>query len=286
VFRWNGKTMVSTATFKSRSYGNYLAVEVGDIDKAGHDKIFASMFFDGVKRARTVVLELSQGELKEVGRLDGFVRALEHADGKRELIWQDLSMANELRMKQPALLIKTPKEYREGDKLKFPRALNNDQLFGFTWGDWDGDNSEDFAFLQFGERLRIFFKDAKWSASDSYGGTHADFNWSNRENNDQIGSVYPRLMSLKIGAGKPQLLVPHNIPYTPIKLARLKIFKKSEILSLAWNGLDMTPVWTLPISGSLADFGLGDAQDRGAPQLWAAAVGAGDKTVLLAYQLP
>jgi hypothetical protein len=48
----------------------------------------------------------------------------------------------------------------------------------------------------------------------------------------------------------------------------------------------MALVWKVPVAGELADFGLGDVMDRGSPQLWLAAVGAGDKTVLLAYQLP
>ncbi len=282
VFRWTHQKLESIAVFKSRGFSNFLAVETGDVDGSGHDKIFASLFIEGVKRSRTLVLEFSQGALHEVGRMDGFVRALEHADGKRELVWQDMSLARELRMKQPAPLTKTAKGYREGSPLKLVRSLNDDQLFGYAWGDWDGDGSEDFAFLQNGERLRIIFKDAKWSSAEVYGGTKADFSWEN----EQIGSLFPRLQSLKTSAGKSQLLVPHNIPFTPIRMARLKIYKNSELIDLAWNGLEMAPVWTLPITGALADFGLGDVQQIGSPQLWVAAVGAGDKTVLLSYQIP
>jgi hypothetical protein len=83
-----------------------------------------------------------------------------------------------------------------------------------------------------------------------------------------------------------QLLVPHNIQITPIRLARLKIYKESELVDLAWNGLEMAPVWKLSIAGELADFGVADVLQRGTPQLWIAAVGAGDKTLLIAYQLP
>jgi hypothetical protein len=282
IFQWNGRTLESLTSYKSRSYTNYLAVETGDIDGAGRDKIFASLFVEGVKRSRTIVLEYSSGTLHEVGRLDGFVRALEGADGKRELVSQDLSLARELRVRQPALVAKTANGFREGKMLKFQRSLNDDQLFGYTWGDWDGDGSEDFAMLQQGERLRLFLQNAAWSSSESYGGTKADFGWEN----DQMGSLYPRLLNVKTSAGKTQLLVPHNIPYTPIRMARLKIFKEAEIVDVSWNGLEMAPVWKLPISGELADFGMGDVLQNGKPQLWVAAVGAGDKTVLLAYQIP
>ncbi len=282
VFKWNGQKLESLAIFKSRAYGNYLAVETADVDGAGHDKIFASLFIEGIKRSRTVVLEYAQGALHEVAHMGGFVRALEHAGGQRELLWQDMSMARELRIRQPAAVVKKDKKFAEGNPIKLPRALNDDQLFGYAWGDWDGDGAEDFAFLQSGERLRILFKGAKWSSNEVYGGTQADFGWED----EQVGSIYPRLLSLKTAAGKMQLLVPHNIPVTPIRFARLKIYKDSELFAMGWNGLEMTPMWKIPVAGALADYGLGDAMGRGSPQLWIAAVGAGDKTVLLSYSLP
>ena len=55
---------------------------------------------------------------------------------------------------------------------------------------------------------------------------------------------------------------------------------------VALNAGDGKVVWKLPVAGELADFGVGDVMGRGSPQVWLAAVGAGDKTVLLSYQLP
>lgn len=282
AFRWNGQKLESMGVFKGHGYSNYLAVETADIDGAGHDRIFATLYYQGSNRARTVVLDYAQGELKEIGQVGGFVRAVEHADGKRELLLQDLSMARDLRVRQPAPLLKSGKGYREGDAIKLARALNDDQLFGFAWGDWDGDGAEDLALLQGGERLRLFFKDAKWSSDERYGGNKADFSWEG----GQSGSVYPRLLGLKSETGKMQLLVPHNIQYSPIRLTHLKIFKDAEIVDLGWNGLEMAPVWKLPVAGMVADFGVGDALQRGSAQLWLAAIGSGDKTLLIAYQLP
>ena len=64
------------------------------------------------------------------------------------------------------------------------------------------------------------------------------------------------------------------------------IFKKSEIFAFTWNGLEMAPAWTIPIAGYLADYAIGDGMRESTPQLWAATVGPGDKTVLIAYRLP
>ena len=185
--------------------------------------------------------------------MEGFVRSVERADGKRELIWQEMSMSRELRMITPAPVVKNGKDFREGSPLKLAHPLNADQLFGFTWGDWDNDGREDFAILQSGEHLRLYFSDAKstkWDASDSYGGTKSDFGWEN----GALGTLMPRMLNLKASEGKTQLLVPHNISNLPFHMGRLKVFKSAEILDLAWNGTDMNTEWTLPTLGNARGF--------------------------------
>jgi hypothetical protein len=281
AFRWDGKTLESKAVFKSRGYGNWLSVEVSS-GPDGRGRIFATNFAEGIRRARVVVLEWRNGALREAGRVEGFARAVDRAGGEKQLLWQGFSMAREYRVQAPAVLELTPKGWRPGGPLKLSRSLNDDQLFGFTFGDWDGDKAEDLALLQSGDRLRVFFKDAKWSASEIYGGTKADFS----QGPDEVHSLYPRLWTWKPAQGKDLLLVPHNIPTLGIRLTYLKIYKKSEIVALAWNGLEMAPVWRQPIAGYLADFAVGDPLREGKAQLWVATVGAGDKTVLIAYNLP
>jgi hypothetical protein len=281
MFRWNGKNLESKAIFKGRGYGNWLAVEVSS-GPAGRDRIFATHFTEGTRSARVAILEWRDGLLKETGHLDGFVRAVNRMGGEKSLLWQGLSMAREYRTQAPETLELTAKGWRPNGRLKLVRSLNDDQLFGFTFGDWDGDKAEDLALLQSGERLRIFFKDAKWSAPDIYGGTRADFSLGS----DTIGTLYPRLRSWKPAEGKELLLAPHNIPQLGIRLTYLKLYKKAEIVALAWNGLEMAPVWKVPLAGYLADYALGDGLRDGTTQLWVATVGAGDKTVLIGYTLP
>lgn len=283
VFRWNGLALESIALLDDKSYRNFLAVEVGSLSGAPRAQIFGSYFMEGSKRAKTVIFDLEGQSFKEAGRMDGFVRAFDRVGGKRELVWQDISLARELRIRQPAYLVTKDGKYKEGSTLRLPRTLQDQQLFGFGWGDWDKDGSEDFAVLQAGERLRVFFNGgAKWSARDAYGGSRLDFNWED----EQIGSVSSRLLSRELPDHSMQLLVPHNISATPIRLARLKIFKQSELFGFGWNGLEMAPQWNLQLAGQLADYGVADLMGKGAPQLWVAAVGAGDKTVLISFQLP
>ena len=90
--------MVSIGNFKGHGYSNYLSIETADPDGSGHDKIFATLFFEGVKRFRTVVLEYAKESFQEVGHMEGIARAVAHADGKRELLLQSNSMSRELRV--------------------------------------------------------------------------------------------------------------------------------------------------------------------------------------------
>ena len=181
----------------------------------------------------------------------------------------------------PAEILLKKDAYDTGNPIKLPR-LYDEQLFGFTFGDWDGDGAEDMAIMVNGERLRMFFKSSNWMSSETYGGTKSDFVFGG----DQIASFLPRLLSWTPSGGKSQLLLPHNFPELGIRLTYLKLYKKSEIIALTWNGLEMATTWTLPIAGYLADDAIGDGMHQSTPQLWAATVGPGDKTVLLAYSLP
>jgi hypothetical protein len=282
VLRWNGKDLDTVASFKSRGYSHWLAVETSNIDHAGRERIFATAFMEGFHQPRVVVIDFVDGQLKEIKHLEGFVRQISRAQGGSTLIWQGLSMSREFRVNGPFELVVDPnKGYKPGPSLNL-KLLRDNQLFGFTLGDWDADGAEDLAVLQDGERLRLFFKDAKWSASDIFGSTANDFSFDE----GKVASVFPRMMTWHPEHGKDWLIVPHNIPELGIRLTYFKLYRKAELYALQWNGLDMAPVWRQSLSGYLADFAAGDGLRKGSPQLWLALIGPGGKTILSAYAIP
>src|SRR5262249_22634996 len=57
LYRWSGQALESAGVFKPRGYGNYLAVETGDLEGQGRDAIFASLVIQGVKRSKAFVVE-------------------------------------------------------------------------------------------------------------------------------------------------------------------------------------------------------------------------------------
>ena len=99
--------------------------------------------------------------------------------------------------------------------------------------------------------------------------------------------MFPRIFHWHVPSpSKEQLIVPHNIPQLGIRMAHLKLYNKSELFGFVWNGLEMSPVWQQPMPGYMADYTLGDGLQEGKPQLWAALVAPGEKTVLVCYALP
>ncbi len=291
VMRWNGEKLETTATHKDRSDRGWVTVDVFDVGGAGRDLIFAGCVppYPGA-RGKTVVLAFQDGTLKEVARGDGFVRRVEHAEGKPTLMWQGLSMSQHVRVQAPSTVVIEGKKLKPGHPYPLVRPLNDDQLLGLTFGDWNADGQEDMALLQGGERLRLFFsskgggKDApfNWSAPEIYGGTKSLITLQG----DTVAWVFPRLMTRAPVKGPAELWVPRNVPKLGIRTTYMKFFDRSELVALAWNGLEMAALWRVPVEAYLADFTVGDLNGTGVSQLWMATHAPGNKSVLLAFDLP
>ena len=281
AYHWKDKQLTVLASFDDRHYRHWLTVDAADLKHDGHEEIFATDFLDGVHRPRIIVLRFENGAFKLVGQLEGFVRAMARADGSRHLYWQGLSRAREISFTATSEMVWEKGTYRPGPPLDL--KLFDDQLFGYVWGDWDNDHAEDFAVLEHGDRVRVRFLSTNWKSGDTYGGTKNDFS----VDENQLGTVFPRLLNYHPRQGnRDQLLAPRNIPELGIRLTYLKIYRKSELISLVWNGLELQPAWRLAFAGYLADYGIADILGTSSPQLWVAATGPGDRTVLLCYNLP
>lgn len=283
IFRWDGQKLVSVAVYKNRSDRGWLSVETADPQGTGKDLVFAGCVppYAGA-RGKTIVYAFQDGTLKEVARGDGFVRKIDRWNAKPTLAWQALSMSRQVRVLPPSEVVIDGKKLKGGHPLPLPRALNDDQLLGLVYGDWDNDSQEDLALLQGGERLRIFFKGANWSAPEIYGGTKALIPLEE----DAVAWVFPRMMNRSVAGAPSQLLVPRNVPKLGIRTTFMKFYDRSEIVALAWNGLEMAPAWRIPMQAYVADFAVGDFMGSGKSQLWTITHAPGKKALVLAFDIP
>jgi hypothetical protein len=281
VYHLKDKRLEPAGEFKEHAYANWLAVETGDPQKEGHDKIFATAFLDGIDRPRVVVLAYAQGTLKRVDEFEGFARAFSRADGSRMLMTQGLSRSREINFTAPAELVFADGHYKSGKSVDL--KLFDDQLFGWAWGDFDKNGVEDLAILEHGERIRLRFQDAKWKSDEVYGGTKNDF----YVGDEKQGSLCPRLISWRPqGADRDHLMVVTNRPDLGVRLTHLKLFRRSLFDDLQWNGVELKSTYRIPVGGYAADFALADLLAENRLQLWALVEGVGSKSVLVSYRLP
>ena len=167
VYRWQTDHLEKIATYTDRHNTHWMTVDVADPAHSGRADIFATWYIEGVDRARVAVIEWSSGTLKQTGYFDGFARVFPRMDGTRPLLVQDFFMGQELRISEPKFVVFTNGKFKAGAAVTLSHPLGDTQLFGYAWGDWDSDKTEDFSVLTNGERLRIFFKNKKWSDGDS-----------------------------------------------------------------------------------------------------------------------
>jgi hypothetical protein len=281
VFQGAFQRLASVARFKSRAYQRWVSVEAADLEKAGRDKVFATNFVDGLHRGRVVVMSLSSSTLVEESHLDGFVRALPRSGGVHSLAWMGLAMSRDLHVLGPAELVHDGNRYKAGPALALPK-LQDEQLFGYAVGRFNQDSTDDFAVLERGDQLRVYFGQSRWTASQTFGGTRNDIALEG----DQAASILPRLAVASTGSRADVLIAPKNIPELGVRTRYLKLFKRSELVGLKWNGSEMVPAWREPLEGYLADFGVADLDGNGRSELWVALAGPRRQTVLRAYELP
>lgn len=281
ALRFKDKRLEPLASFNCKKWGRCLALDAADVKGDGQELLFATAFPSGSDRPKALVLQYENGELKKVGEFEGFVRSYLRADGKKVLLRQTTGPSVDLTYTGVSQVEFTPKGYKPGKALDL--KMSKDQALGFAWGSWLGSGQENFATLDRGEWLRIYGGETRWKSNDTYGGTKNDFPYGR----NALGSVSPRLLTYRsLQENKDLLLVPKNFPELGIRFTYMKIFRRSEIAALTWNGTDMVPLWKIPIEGYLADMVLENAMNEPQPQLWALSVGAGKKTVLVAYRLP
>jgi hypothetical protein len=281
VYRFKDRKLESLASYDDRNLRHWLGVEVADTKGDGHNEIYLTGYQVAINRPRVVVLRFENGALKKVADLEGFVRSIRQPDGSHPLFWQTLSRSSDLRYTAVSPLRWEKGNYKPGSPMDL--RLSEDQLFGFAWGDFYRTGAAQLALLEHGERIRVVSPETKWKSSEVFGGTKNDFTFEEQH----IGSLYPRLEVYRPAqADRDQLLVPTNIPDFGVRLKYLKIYKRSQIDALLWNGLEMKSAWRVPIQGYLADFRIADVLSGMPPQLAALAAGPGDKAVLLIYTLP
>jgi hypothetical protein len=167
----------------------------------------------------------------------------------------------------------------KGEVLPFKEDLC---VLGLTLVDVDRDGVQEYLAFDLRDYIKLFNAQGgvAWVSSERYGRTANYFLKSfsrpiapNEDAPDARTFVPPRLITVDLdGDGFEEIILSNN--YEPLKLfPQSRIFSKSVLFSLSWDGTDFMENWrTREMKGYVSDFQIRDVDGDGKPELLIALV--------------
>jgi TolB-like protein len=292
-----------------KSYDNYIAVDVADINKNGVKEIIVTSLNDTT--LDSFVLEFKDGKyVKIASDLRWFLRVIDTPSGPL-LLGQEYGFNKPLDTQIYEIVWRDGK-YVPDQKMKIPFGLS---IYGLTIDNVGSGGGEKIIALDELDYLCIFEKTNKnlsriftfgfsndeliWRSDGEYGGSNNYFeniDKTHPENNtnetDKSAFANLRILTFDTNKdGKKQIIIAKNLSSVGRVFKHLKLFTSSEIYNLEWDGMGMAENWrTKKINGYIADYCIKDIDNDGKPKLVLAlvlSVGASlrDKSVIVVYEL-
>ncbi len=306
VYRWvDGRGPVAVPGAEFRPAGQILSVDAADVNGAGRAQLVVVDYQPEGAVLHATVIELvgeqlrtlyeTQGHYLRIVRVGSEPWLLEQAAGRREVF-------------EPSIrrLVWDGGGYRPGAVLRVPGGVT---VYGLALMRLTGSPEPDIVALTSDDRLVAWTARGQrlWASADHYGGATVTFayNVAGRDVAQAalIGRVQGRIITLPPDPAGPELLVVENVlPLGQVTsvlpgVAPL-LFTRGRIHRLRWKEGAFQRVWASGATdGYIADFGYGDLDRDGAPDVVVGVVPRGlnletlnplgrPKAQLVLYELP
>ena len=305
IYQKKGKEFNLLQRIPGKSYDNYLAVDVADINQNGVKEIFVTNLRGN--RLNSSVLEFKMGRFIEIASgLPWFLRVIDSSSGTPLLLGQ--RMGSDKAFDTPIYEIAWIRDkYREGKRMKIPEGLS---IYGLTMESLGSSGGRKIIALDSRDHLCIYEETDKplaklnvlggsnellWKSDDVFGGSNNYFEnaESNRPNrDDKYTYLNVRILAYDmIRDGKKEIIIVKNLSSVGRVFKNLRLFTSAEIYNLEWDGLGLGENWkTRKINGYVADYQIGDIDNDGRDEIVLALVlspggFARDKSTIVAYEL-
>jgi hypothetical protein len=308
IYQKKGDQFRLVHKISGKSYDNYIAVDVADINQNGVKEIIVSGYTG--KIVNSFVIEFRDGKFVTIAsNLRWFMRVINNASGVPILLGQRIGMdkafdtpIHEIRWENG--------EYREGRKMLIPQGLS---VYGLTLDRIGTSGPEKIIALNRDDYLYIYDQTDKplskvaifggsneliWKSADVYGGSNTYIDplsgAPDIRTENEIEGTYINLRILTYDTnkdGKREIIIVKNISPTARTFQRIKLFTSAEVYNLEWDGMGMQENWrTKKISGYVADYQFKDIDNDGENEVVLALVlstGASVKgrSVIVSYSL-
>jgi TolB-like protein len=307
IYQKTDKELKLLEKIKGKSYDNYLAVDVADINKTGIKQIIVTCLND--KTVNSFVLQFKDGKYVTIAsNIHWFLRVLETKSGIPLLLGQGYGFDKPFDTPIYEIVWRNGK-YVDDQKMKIPLGLS---IYGLTIDDFGtGGGSEKIMSLDELDYLCIFEKTNKplariftfgftnddliWRSDDQFGGSNNYFENVDKtrpDENEKSGYVNLRINTFDTNNdGKKEIIIVKNLSSVGRVFKHLKLFTSSEIYNLEWDGMGMAENWrTKKINGYVADYCIKDVDNDGKPEIVLALVlsvgtSVREKSVIVVYRL-
>ncbi len=264
-----------------KSYSNFIAVDVADINQNGVKEIFVSSYSGRV--VDSFVIEFRDGKFVTIASdLRWFLRVINDATGVPLLLGQRMGIDSPF--ETPITEIQWREgEYREGKRQRIPEGLS---LYGLTLDRLGTTGPEKIITLNQDDYLCIYDQtdkplsrvavfggsdELRWKSDEVFGGSNISIDplsGSSRtimENEPEIAYINLRIITFDTNKdGKREVVIVKNSSPAGRTFQRIKLFTSAEVFNLEWDGMGLVENWrTKKISGYVADYQFKDIDNDG-----------------------
>jgi len=275
VYRLDGQRFGLINEFRKGPDGEYLFVDIADLDGNGRPEIFVSNIING--EIVSFVLEWGKGGLAIKAKgIPWFFRAQPNPTGKGMIVWgQGKSISSAFA--GPVYRMKYENgQYLPDKPIQLPQYAN---VFNFVRADLNGSGHPMTVMVAPGFRLKVFGKpdDELFASGEMYAGSSKFIEVPSHSNNDPSNPgdeparefLPTRLIINDLDKdGRAEIVVVRNKDSLQGIMENMQFFYQGTIYSLYWNGMSLMENWRTPrISGYLTDYTIADVGNVGRPAL-------------------
>jgi TolB-like protein len=304
IFQKTDTELKMIDSYEGKSYENFLAVDIADINHNGIPEIIVTSI--GNKTLMSFILEYRDGKLTKIASdLRWFFRIIRSDSGEPMLIGQQLGVNNPFDTPIYKFIYEGG-QYKTTEKLKIPEGLS---VYGLAISNVSSDVGTKVIALNKLNHLCMFSQtdkplikleviggsDDMKCTDDSFGGSNNTFERINtpREDDTQIYEyVKPRIIIHDTNSDKKkEIIVVKNISQTGDVFKKFKLYTSSEMFNLEWDGIGFSENWkTKKINGYVADYQIKDIDNDGQNEIVMALVlsvgmSVSDKSAIAIYKM-
>lgn len=303
IYRREGTKMALLDKISGKRSDQFLTVDVADINGNGVPEIIVTNLLK--ENVDSFIIEFQDGAFKKIAsELEWFMRVIETDDGP-VLLGQQLALGAPF-SKPIYQIVWRDGTYRTGRQMLIPEGVS---VFGVLLAKVDG-NVDRVVTLDEYDHINIYRRTKKpltsihvfggsddliWRSDEVYGGSNVKLDYhrhsSGIESESIDNSVYvkERILTYDIdGDGNKEFVIIKNLSPTGRIFKNVRVFTRSEIYNLEWDGLGLAENWrTKKIQGYVADYQIKDIDNDGKDEI-VLAVGLGttlSRSVIVAYDL-